>query len=90
MYLLAKCGGHESYGNGNINSYINFYMITLDAVEFTASICHLRDFQNQEFHFTILKSRTRQGEKKRRRTQAIAKRYAYHSNAKSILFNEII
>ena len=28
--------------------------------------------------------------KKRRRTQAIAKRYAYHSNAKSILFNEII
>ena len=64
MYLLAKSGGHESYGNGDINSYINFYMNTLEAVEFNASICHLRDFQNQEFHFTILKFRTRQGEKK--------------------------
>ena len=64
MYLLAKSGGHESYGNGNINSYINFYMITLEAVDFTASICHLRDFQNQEFYLTTLKSRTRQGEKK--------------------------
>ena len=38
MYLLTNFGGHRSYGNGNINSYINFYTNTLDKAEPTASI----------------------------------------------------
>ena len=37
------------------------------------------DFQNQEYRFTIPKSRTQLEEK--RKEQAIAKRYAYHANA---------
>ena len=36
MYLLAKFGGHRSYRNGDINSYMD----TLEKAELTTSIRH--------------------------------------------------
>ena len=44
MYLLAKSGGHRSYGNGDINSYINSSMNTLKKAELTASNRHIEGF----------------------------------------------
>ena len=44
MYLIAKSGGHGSYGNGDINSFINFYINTSERVEVTASIRHIERF----------------------------------------------
>ena len=44
MYLLAKLGGHSSYGNGDINSYINSFMNTLEKAELTTSIRHIERF----------------------------------------------
>ena len=49
----------------------------------------LRDFQNQEYRFTIPKSWTRlakktRSRKKRRRRQAIAMRYAFHAIPKML------
>ena len=65
MYLLAKFGGHRSYRNGDINSYINSYMDTLEKNDLTVSIRHiLQDFQNQEFQFTISKSQIRLARKR--------------------------
>ena len=62
MYLVAKFGGHGSYGNGNINSYINFYTSQkkLNSPPLSAI---LRDFQNQEYQFPILKPRIWMAEK---------------------------
>ena len=37
MYLLAKLGDHRFYRTGDINSYINSYMDTLENAEVTAS-----------------------------------------------------
>ena len=48
MYLLAKFSGHRSYGNGDINSYINSYMNISEKAERTAQPPILRHFQNQE------------------------------------------
>ena len=66
--MLAIFGDHRSYRNGDMNSYINSYLNILEKSELTASICHIARF---------LKSRR----KTRRRTQAIAKCYAFHANA---------
>ena len=44
MYLLAKFDGHRFYGNGDINSYINSYMITSERIELTFSIRHIEKF----------------------------------------------
>ena len=41
MYLLAKFGSHRSYGNGDINSYINSCLNTLEKAELTASVRHI-------------------------------------------------
>ena len=38
MYLVAKVDGYRFYRNGDINSYINCYMDTLEKSELTASI----------------------------------------------------
>ena len=48
MYLLAKCSVHRSFGNLDINSYINSYLNTFEKAEVTTSIHLLRDFQNHE------------------------------------------
>ena len=49
MQLRATLGGHSSYGNADINPYINSYMDTSEKAEL---IWTNRDFQNQEYHFT--------------------------------------
>ena len=41
MYLLAKFGGHKSYQNGDINSYISSYMNTSEKAKLTASVHHI-------------------------------------------------
>ena len=62
MYLPAKFGGHRSYGNGDINSYIITWTPWKKLNSLPQSAI-LRDFKNQEYRFTILKSRTRLAEK---------------------------
>ena len=44
MYLLTNFGDHRSYRNGNINSYINSYMDTLEKVQLITSIGHIAIF----------------------------------------------
>ena len=46
MYLLAKFCGHGSYGNGNMNPYINInpYMSISEKAELTASVRHIERF----------------------------------------------
>ena len=65
MYLLANFGGQRSYGNGNINSYINPFMNSSEKAEISPSIRHIENFQNQEYQFTILKSWTGLPEKRK-------------------------
>ena len=65
MYLLTKFGDHKSYRNGDINSYINSYMDTLEKVELTASIRHIAIFLKSEI--PIYNSEVPTGRKIRRR-----------------------
>ena len=37
MYLLGKRGSHKSYGDRDVNSYISFYMNTLEKTELNRS-----------------------------------------------------
>ena len=37
MYLLGKIGSHKSYGDRDVNSYISFYMNTLEKTELNRS-----------------------------------------------------
>ena len=69
MYLFAKFGGHNSYENEDINSYVNSYMTTSEKARLTASICILWRFQNQEYQFTIPKSRTWLAEKEQQKEE---------------------
>ena len=85
MYLFAKFGGHTSYRNEIINSYINSYMDTLEKTELTASILRIAIFSkpgipiyNSEVSDTADRNTRR---RKRRRTQTTAERYAFHANA---------
>ena len=72
MYLLAKFGGYRSHGNVDINSHINFDMIASEIAKCTTRSPKLRDFQNQEYRFTIPKAdRKSIGT----RPQVIGKRY---------------
>ena len=48
MYLLAKCSGHRSYGNGDVNSYINSYMNTSEKGELTSLVGHIERFSKSE------------------------------------------
>ena len=82
MYLLAKFGGQSSYRNGDINSYIIFYIDTLEKAELTASIRHIVillksgiPIYNSEVPDTAGRKTTR------RRTQAIVKRFSIYANA---------
>ena len=63
MYLLAKFGGHRSYRNRDINSYIN----TLGKVEFTASIRHIAIFLKSGIPIYNSKDPDAAGRKIRRR-----------------------
>ena len=44
MYLLAKFGGHRSYRDENINSFINCYLDILEKAELTDLIRHISRF----------------------------------------------
>ena len=44
MFLLVKPRDHKFQRNGDINSYINSYMETLEKAELTTSICHIGRF----------------------------------------------
>ena len=87
MYLLAKSDDHRSCRNGDINSYINTFMKTLDKAELTVSIHHNERFlksgisiyNSQVLGMVCKKTR---GRRRRRGTQAIAKRYAFYANVK--------
>ena len=85
MYLLTKFVDHRSYRNRDVKSYINSYMGTLQKVELTALIRYIIIFlksgipiYNSEVQDTASRKTRR-----RRRTQAIAKHYVFHANAKN-------
>ena len=85
MYLLAKFDDHRSYRNRDINSYTNPYMDTLEKAELTTSLRYIAIFLKSGI--PIYNSKvpdTASRKTKRRRTQAIAKRYAFHTNAKNV------
>ena len=79
MYLLAKFGDHRSYKNGDINSCINSYMDILEKVEPTAWIPFIARFLKSRI--PIYNSGVQDTAERRRRTQAIAKRFASYVNA---------
>ena len=81
MYLIAKFGGHRSYRNGGINSDINSYMDTLEKAELTSSNRHIARFLKSGtpiYNSEVLDTAGRKTTT--RRTQAIAKRFAFQAN----------
>ena len=84
MYLLAKFGDLRSYRNRDINSYTSSYMDSLGKPELNDPPSAI--FLTSGITICNPKSRTagRTPRKRRRkkRTQALAKRYAFHANAK--------
>ena len=44
VYLLAKFGGHRSYGNVDISSYIISYINTSKKVDLAALVHHIERF----------------------------------------------
>ena len=76
MYLLAKFGGHRSYRN--VNSYVNSYMDTLENPALITTIRHIARFLKSEIPIYNSEVPNKDG----RRTQAIAKRFAFHANPK--------
>ena len=90
MYQLAKFRGHRYYENGDINSYTIFYINTLDKAKLTASVRHIERFpksgipiDNSEVPDTAGRKAKRR--MRRRRTHAMAKHYAFHTNAIAIV-----
>ena len=79
MYLLAKFGSHRSFGNGDINSYINSYMNNLGEAELIASVSNIQRFLKSAI--PIYNSEDTAGRKRKRRPQATAKRFAFRANA---------
>ena len=77
MHLLAKFTHHRSYRNEDINSNINSYMDTLKKAELSALIRHITRFLKSGIQIYNSKDR-----KTTRRTQATAKRFGFHANAK--------
>ena len=82
MYLLAKFGGQSSYINGDINSYIIFYIDTLEKAELTASIRHIVILLKSDIPIYNFEVPDTAGRKTTtRRTQAIVKRFSIYANA---------
>ena len=83
MYLLAKFGGHRSYRNGDMNYYINSFIITSEIPELSASFRHTERFFKSEILIYNSQVLDTAGRKMRlsRKTQAIAKPYAFHASA---------
>ena len=83
----SKFGDHRSYINGDINSYISSYMETLEKLNPPPSVRNIGRFLKSWitiYNFKVPDTAgTKTRKRRRRRTQAIAKRYAFHANAKS-------
>ena len=78
MYLLAKFGGHRSDKNVDINSYMD----TLEKAELTVLIRHIVRLVKSGipiYNSEVLDTADRKA--RRRRTRAVAKRFAFHTNA---------
>ena len=78
MYLLAKFGGHRSDKNVDINSYMD----TLEKAELTVLIRHIARLVKSGipiYNSEVLDTADRKV--RRRRTRAVAKRFAFHTNA---------
>ena len=90
----AKFGDHRSYINGDINSYISSYMETLEKAKPTASVRNIGRFLKSWITICNFKvpdtAGTKTRKRRKRRTQAIAKRYAFHANAKSNCCSNLI
>ena len=87
MYLLAKFGNHRSSRNGKINSYITSYIDTLEKPQPIISIRHIARLWKSGIPICNCKVLDRAGRKtKRRKTQAIPKCFAFHANAKNVLY----
>ena len=85
MYLLAKFGDHWSYRNGDINSYIKSYIDALENAELTTLIRHVSRFLKSGipiYNSEVLDTVGRKTRRRRRRTQVIAKCFAFHANTK--------
>ena len=85
MYLLSKPGSDRTDGNGDINSYINFYMNTLEKAELTDSVWHIERFLKSGIpicNSDLLGTADRKT-RRRIRVQAIAKRFAFYTKAKA-------
>ena len=88
MYLIAKFGDQRSHRNGDINSYIDSHMDTVEKAELTATIRHTWRFLKSGIQIYDSEVPDTAGRKTRRRiirrrTQTIAKRYVFQANAKS-------
>ena len=81
MYLLAKFGDHRSYRNGDINSYINSYIVAMEKAELTASICHIVRFLKSGIPIYNSEVPDMADRKPRRRRLVIAKPSAFYANA---------
>ena len=87
MYLLAKFGGYRFYRNGDISSYIKYYMDTLEKGELTTSIRHVARFIKSGI--SIYNSEvTDAAGRETRRTQAIAKRFLFYIGFLCAIFFE--
>ena len=64
--LVSFDGGHRSYGNADINSYINSYLNASGKVELTTLIRHIERFLKSGLPISNPKSRTRLAKKTRR------------------------
>ena len=85
MYLPAKFGGHKSYGSGDIDYYISYYMDTLEKVELTASINHIAKFLKLEipiWNSEVPAENREEGEEEERQLQSII-RFAQTQKKKS-------
>ena len=83
MYLLAKFESHRSYGNGDVNYYIDSCMDALEKAELTAKIHHIAIFSKSGipiYNSEVLIMAVRKT--RRFRKIAIANCFALHANTK--------
>ena len=81
--MLAKFDDHRSDRDGDINSYIKSYTDPLKKAELASSIHHIVRFVKTGIPIYNSEVPDTADRKTRRRTQAIAKRSAFHANAKN-------
>ena len=92
MHLLPKFDDHRSYRNGDINSYLNSYMDILEKADLTALIRHFVRFLKSgiPIYNSDVPDTAGRETKRRKRTQAIVKCFAFHSNAIRIVFDLMV